>query len=162
MKTNRLWHSRPRPCGLFEVTRSTAGGGWATTSPRISLRSAVVGCALLAFFLTLACQREATVAIDAGLAAQLKTIRDGLSLYAKQHGRYPQSLEAMVASGILKEIPTDPVTKSKSTWKLVREESVAVNEFSTDVPAASESAPIVDVRSGAGGADARGVPWSEY
>jgi general secretion pathway protein G len=109
-----------------------------------------------------ACHREPPVLREQILAARLDTMRDGLSLYAKKHGRYPGSLEEMVATGEISEIPVDPTTNSRTTWRLVREESVAVDEFSTAQTEPQLSAPIVDIRSGGSGTDARGVPWSEY
>ena len=98
---------------------------------------------------------------SAVLTKQLAAMRNGLSEYAKKHGRYPNSLDEMVASGQIPSIPVDPVTQSAQTWRLVREATVAVDEFS-DSSADESNAPIVDIRSGAPGADSAGVPWSEY
>lgn len=109
-----------------------------------------------------ACKQEPQIPKEQQLAAVLKTLRDGLSGYAKKEGRFPRSLEELVASGIIREIPLDPVSNSRSTWTLVREESVTVTDFSSAPAAEEEVAPIVDIRSGASGTDARGVPWSEY
>jgi general secretion pathway protein G len=127
------------------------------------VRSNVISLALLAL-LVFSCRQESAPPPDPGaqLTAQLQTMRDGISRYAKEHGRYPNSLEELVAGGQLREVPVDPITGLRTTWKLVREQSVGVSEFTTAATPANAPAPIVDVRSGASGADAKGVAWSEY
>jgi general secretion pathway protein G len=114
--------------------------------------------------LVLSCGQESSPPPDpsAQLTAHLQTMRDGISRYAKEHGRYPNSLEEMVSGGQLREVPVDPITGLRTTWKLVREQSVGMGEFTTAAAPANAPAPIVDVRSGASGADAKGVAWSEY
>ena len=136
-----------------------------TRSFRTAL-AAVVSVALIivgvAAWMTMRQPEVATEDQAAQLRSELQQMRDGLSLYAKKHGRYPLTLEEMVDSGELAAVPVDPITRSSDTWRLIRETTVAMDDFVvTDVPD-DPSSPIVDVRSGASGTDPSGIAWSEY
>jgi general secretion pathway protein G len=109
-----------------------------------------------------ACRNEPPVPPEQQLASVLEQIREGLTEFAKQQGRYPHSLEEMVSVGILPEVPVDPLTNSPTTWRVVREETVAADGFTAPPATPESSEPIVDVRSGASGTDPAGVPWSDY
>ena len=116
----------------------------------------------VAAWMTMKAPAVATPDQAAMLEQQLRQMRDGLSLYAKKHGRYPLTLEEMVESGELSAVPLDPITRSDDTWKLIRETTVAMDDFVVqDVPD-DPTSPIVDIRSGASGMDSAGIAWSEY
>ena len=60
----------------------------------------------------------------------------------------------LVAAGYLRELPTDPFTKSKDTWQPVMEDVLE---------SVDQSEPgITDVHSGAPGTSTDGIPYSEY
>jgi len=50
------------------------------------------------------------------LAEDLHALRDGVHRYTTDRKKPPQSLEDLLASGYIKQIPEDPMTHSKETW----------------------------------------------
>ena len=52
------------------------------------------------------------------LRQDLFTMNQILSKYALDNHKHPQSLDALVASGYLKQMPTDPMTGRSDTWVL--------------------------------------------
>lgn len=75
---------------------------------------------------------------EAALKKSLFVMRDVLDQYAADQGRYPDSLQALVAEKYLRSLPVDPFTRSADTWIEVREE----------VADSGESAGVFDVHSG--------------
>lgn len=107
--------------------------------------------ALLAMVLTLAvlgCRPLHEGSPEAVLRVDLKTLREVIGQYHRDRGSYPETLDALIASGYLRKLPIDPFTRSDATWRPVYE------------PAAGAGGRhgIVDVRSGAPGSTRSGVP----
>jgi general secretion pathway protein G len=75
---------------------------------------------------------------EAVLQENLALMRDSLDKHYSDTGRYPTSLEELVAKHYLRSIPKDPFTQSASTW-------VAVP------PGDMRNGNVFDVRSGAKG-----------
>jgi len=75
---------------------------------------------------------------EAVLQENLTLMRDSLDKHYADTGRYPTSLEELVAKHYLRAIPKDPFTQSAATW-------VAVP------PGDSRKGNVFDVRSGAKG-----------
>jgi general secretion pathway protein G len=72
--------------------------------------------------------------------------------YAADKGKLPQSLEDLVSSGYMRDIPTDPITDQKD-WSLV----------TGDDPSSSEGGSgIIDVHSTSGEVSTEGTPYSEW
>lgn len=89
----------------------------------------------------------------------LHTIRTVLDQHKADKGTYPESLDVLEEEGYLRDVPVDPITKSRDTWKLIYEE-----RSSDDPPAeVDEDEPpgIIDVKSGAEGRTMNGVPYGE-
>jgi len=86
-----------------------------------------------------------------------KAIRD----FRHDKGQPPRALTDLVTSHYLHEIPKDPVTAA-SDWRVITEEPVRVDDFTTRGAPRPSAAGIVDVHSSAPGTDANGRPWSEY
>lgn len=55
------------------------------------------------------------------LRQDLFTMRELLDHHRADHGKYPASLEGLVAAGYLRSIPTDPFTSSSTTWQEISE-----------------------------------------
>ncbi len=106
-------------------------------------------------------EQKTEMARQAELRAALLTIRAGLLEHKTRTGSAPSEMHDLVSSGSLAAVPIDPVTKSRDSWKAVREETVRIDDFQQSDAKRSGSL-IVDVRSGAPGNDLRGVPWFEY
>lgn len=55
---------------------------------------------------------------EAVLKEDLHTMRSAIDSYTVDKGKAPQSLDDLVQSGYLKEIPVDPVTGRSDTWEV--------------------------------------------
>lgn len=86
------------------------------------------------------------------LKQNLYLMRHQIEEFAADRGRYPQSLQELVETGYLREIPMDPISNSRETWQEVKEENPALNP---DKPG------IKDVKSGAEGQSTEGKSYSE-
>ena len=75
---------------------------------------------------------------EAVLKQNLATMRDALDKHYADAGKYPASLEELVAKRYLRSIPKDPFTQSAGTW-------IAVP------PQDTRKGNVWDVRSGAKG-----------
>jgi general secretion pathway protein G len=74
---------------------------------------------IMGILLTLAqpSYKQATIkAREATLKSDLTTFRDVIDQYYADQGTYPLSLSDLVDKGYLRQIPTDPFTRSDSTW----------------------------------------------
>ena len=95
---------------------------------------------------------------EAALREDLFTLRSTIDQYHGDKGYYPPDLATLVSDGYIRQIPVDPMTKSRDTW-VVDYEEIAVGDESSDsaTTATTEatSAPpepaapgVVDVHSG--------------
>ena len=75
------------------------------------------------------------------LRQDLFQLRSLISQYTLDKQKAPQSLDDLVQAGYIKQIPTDPMTGSNSTWTVDQEDSV----MSVD----QQEPGISDVHSGA-------------
>ena len=66
-------------------------------------------------------RQSAVKAREAVLMRDLFTIRDLLDQHRADKGKYPASLNDLVASGYLRAMPADPFTRSASTWQEITE-----------------------------------------
>ncbi len=74
------------------------------------------------------------------LRSNLFTIRNMIDEYTVDKQKAPQTLQDLVSEGYLRDVPTDPMTGSNSTWKVIMEDaSTTVNQTEPG---------IFDVRSG--------------
>lgn len=55
---------------------------------------------------------------EAVLKEDLHTMRSAIDSYTVDKGKAPQSLDDLVQTGYLKEIPVDPVTGRSDTWEV--------------------------------------------
>lgn len=75
---------------------------------------------------------------EAVLRANLSLTRQSLDKYFGDHGKYPDTLDALVSEKYLRMLPVDPITGASTTWIIV----------APDMP---EKGGVFDVRSGAAG-----------
>lgn len=98
--------------------------------------------------------RSITRAKEAVLHDQLFTMRQMIDEYTMDKQQAPQSLDDLVSEGYMREIPKDPITNSKTTWKTDTEDTLK---------AADQTQPgIVDVHSGAQGTGLDGSAYSTW
>jgi len=97
-------------------------------------------------------QRSAVKAREAALKQNLFTLRTVMDQHYADHGVYPPTLETLVESGYLREIPMDPFTKSPDTWQATIEEEEEEGELGG----------IWDVHSGSDLVALNGTPYNEW
>lgn len=86
---------------------------------------------------------------EAVLRENLNQMRDAISRYYADKGKYPESLEALATDKYLRRVPLDPITESEKTWLIVQ-------------PQDPQKAGVYDVRSGAQGKAQDGRDFSEF
>ena len=112
----------------------------------------LVVLAVIATLLTLALPRyfgSLDSSKEAVLKENLHQMREAISRYYADKGKYPQSLETLVDDKYLRKLPLDPVTESAATWIVVQ-------------PADPEKGGVYDVRSGAPGRSLAGTEYAEW
>ncbi|WP_107312628.1 type II secretion system protein [Burkholderia metallica] len=77
------------------------------------------------------------------LRHNLNTLRQSIDDYRADHGRDPDTLDALVAQRYLRDVPLDPLTGKRGTWQTQ----------------AGDTGGIADVKSGAKG---RALDGSDY
>ena len=54
---------------------------------------------------------------EAVLKEDLFRLRDAMDQYYADKNKWPSDLADLVSAGYIREVPTDPITKSKDTWQ---------------------------------------------
>jgi general secretion pathway protein G len=91
---------------------------------------------------------------EAVLKEDLHVLRQAIDSYTMDKQKGPQSLEDLVQAGYLKEIPSDPMTHSSTTW---------VTATSDVLESIDQSDPgINDVHSGSEEVGSNGQPYSNW
>lgn len=111
----------------------------------LAIVALLVSIAIPRYFVHLDRAKEATLRQD------LNTMRDAIDKFYGDKGRYPSSLEELVTTRYLRNVPIDPITESTSTWVILRPPA--------DMQAKGE---VYDVKSGATGAASDGTSMAEW
>ena len=99
-------------------------------------------------------QKAITRSKEAVLRNNLFTLRTLIDEYTFDKEKAPQSIDDLVTEGYLREMPMDPFTRRRDTWKPVMED--AVQSVSQREPG------IFDVHSGAEGTSLDGTKYNEW
>jgi general secretion pathway protein G len=91
---------------------------------------------------------------EAVLQEDLFRMRDAIDQYYADKGKYPASLEALVADGYLRQVPKDPITNSSETWQTIPAEP--------DPSDPTAEVGIYNVKSGAEGNSFDGSPYADW
>ncbi len=91
-----------------------------------------------------------TRAKEASLRKSLFTFRDVIDQYYGDHGKYPDSLEALADSKYIREVPKDPFTKSSASWIILSPEGE------------EDEGGVYDVHSGSYLVSLDGTPYNEW
>jgi len=86
---------------------------------------------------------------EAVLKENLYQMRDAISKYYADKGKYPESLDSLAADKYLRKIPLDPITESATTWVPVPPED-------------PQKGGVFDVKSGAQGKATDGTEFSAW
>jgi general secretion pathway protein G len=111
----------------------------------------LVVMAIIGGLLALAAPRymhRVDLAKETMLKSDLATMRDAVDKFFADTGRYPASLDELVARRYLRRIPSDPITESPKSWLVV-------------APPSADQGAVYDVKSGAEGATVDGLPYRE-
>lgn len=95
-----------------------------------------------------------TRAEEAVLKENLFRMRDALDQFYADKNKWPSDLSELVSEGYIREVPTDPMTKSKDTWQTDQAEPDANNPAS--------AGGIDDVHSGSDRTALDGSPYREW
>ena len=86
---------------------------------------------------------------EAVLKENLNQMRDAISRYYADKGKYPDSLDALAADKYMRKVPLDPITESTQTWIIVQ-------------PDDPQKGGVYDIRSGAPGKSRDGAEFSQW
>lgn len=106
---------------------------------------AIVG--ILATLAVPSYQMSLLKAREAVLRQDLFTMREQLDHHRSDHGKYPSTLEGLVAAGYLRALPKDPFTNAAATWQ----EMVEPTEGG-----------IFDIYSGSDLVGTNGIPYNQW
>ncbi|MGQ5522316.1 type II secretion system protein [Chitinimonas sp. PSY-7] len=112
----------------------------------------LVAMAIIAILLTLVTPRyygSVDRARETVLRDDLTTMRRVIDQFHGDRGRYPQSLEELVELRYLREIPIDPVTERRDSWRVI-------------APGADAKGNVADVKSGAPGKASDGTSYGDW
>lgn len=99
-------------------------------------------------------QRNLIKAREVVLMEDLYQMRRAIDTYFADHIRYPESLEDLVASKYLRDIPRDPFTEAADTW----EEIPPTPSLEGDIAEGG----LEDVRSGSDLIGLNGIPYRDW
>ena len=99
-------------------------------------------------------KRAMTKSREALLRENLYIMRSQINSYVAATGEHPFDLQTLVSEGYLRDIPVDPVTRSKDTW-------ITIQALPTDEDLGVEPG-IEDVQSGADGYGMDGSSYADW
>jgi len=99
-------------------------------------------------------QRNLIKAREAVLMEDLYQMRRAIDAYFADHISYPESLDDLVASKYLRDIPRDPFTQSTETWEEIPPTPSLEGEFA--------EGGLQDVRSGSDLIGLDGIPYRDW
>jgi general secretion pathway protein G len=88
------------------------------------------------------------------LRNNLFTLRTMIDEYTIDKQKAPESLQALVSEGYLRQIPQDPITNSDQTWRVIMEE--------TPIGGSTASPGVFDVKSGSDQRALDGTLYSDW
>ena len=99
-------------------------------------------------------RNSVTAAAEAVLKEDLFRLRDAMDQYYADRNKWPSDLADLVSAGYIREIPTDPITKSKETWQTKTAEPDPNNPAS--------AGGVDDVHSGSEGTALDGSRYADW
>jgi general secretion pathway protein G len=99
-------------------------------------------------------QRSSIRAREAVLQEDLYQMRRAIDAYYTDHTKYPDSLDDLVQTKYLRDIPSDPFTHSTDTWETVPPEPSTEGDLAPG--------EVFDVHSGSDLVGLNDVPYKEW
>jgi len=109
---------------------------------------------VLASLATVGARNAVTLSREATLKEDLFRMRDAIDQYYADKGKYPADLQALVTDQYMREVPVDPISRSRDSWQTIPAEPDPAN------PSADPG--IFNVKSGAEGTSLQGQTYSEF
>jgi len=128
----------------------TRRGGW--TLIELVIVMAII--TVLASLATVGARNAVALSREATLKEDLFRMRDAIDQYYADKGKYPADLQALVTDQYMREVPIDPISRSRDSWQTIPAEPDPAN------PSAEPG--IFNVKSGAEGASLQGQAYSEF
>src|SRR5207237_921476 len=118
LRGQEAWAPENRRIGLPKATRGLGGGRRGPDYPEApeDLLSAPHPARSLRHFGSIDKSKEAV------LKENLHQMREAISRYYADKGRYPESLDSLATDKYLRRVPVDPITESTTTWMIVQPE----------------------------------------
>lgn len=135
----------------FHLRRAVRRGAGFTL---IELVAVMTILALLATVGLAGYRHKTQTAREAVLKENLFQLNHSLEQHRADRGKYPSSLAPLVSLGYLRDIPMDPMTRSKDTWQTEME--------SPDPENPDAEVGIFRVRSGSTDKSEDGIPYNEW
>jgi general secretion pathway protein G len=95
-----------------------------------------------------------TRAQEAVLKENLFRMRDAMDQFYADKNKWPSDLAELVSEGYIREVPVDPITKSKDTWQTTQAQPDPNNPAS--------AGGVDNVHSGSDRTSLDGTPYSEW
>jgi general secretion pathway protein G len=99
-------------------------------------------------------QKSIIRAKESVLRNNLFTLRTMIDEYTIDKQKAPESLQALVSEGYLRQIPQDPITNSDQTWRVIMEDQ--------PVGGSTASPGVFDVKSGSDQKALDGTLYSDW
>jgi len=125
-------------------------GGW--TLIELVIVMAII--TVLAALATVGARNAVTLSREATLKEDLFRMRDAIDQYYADKGKYPADLQALVTDQYMREVPIDPISRSRDSWQTIPAEPDPNN------PSAEPG--IFNVKSGAEGTSLQGQAYAEF
>jgi general secretion pathway protein G len=122
------------------------------TTGGFTLIELLVVMAIIAVLLTIAAPRyfhSVDKSKEAVLHQNLELTRQAIDKYFSDNGKYPDSLDDLVAKKYLRTLPYDPISESNATWVIVP-------------PASVDKGAVYDIKSGAVGIGINGTEYKDW
>jgi len=136
------------PTGSPRTRRAQAG--W--TLIELVIVMAII--AVLASMAVVGATNAVRLAREATLKEDLFRMRDAIDQYYADKGKYPADLQALVTDQYMREVPVDPISRSRDTWQTIPAEPDPNN------PSADPG--IFNVKSGAEGISLQGQAYADF
>jgi general secretion pathway protein G len=100
---------------------------------------------------------------EAILKEDLHVLRSAIDQYTQDKRRGPNCLDDLITAGYLRDIPSDPFTGSRLTWKAIPEEDFGIpRDIPAKPPKLANPPGIVDVHSGSNQISCEGTAYSTW
>jgi general secretion pathway protein G len=136
---------------MTRLQRARSDGGWTLIELLV-----VISLIMILSAVALASYRDSvTRAKEAALRSDLFLMRDAIDQYYADKGKYPDSLDALVAESYLRAVPKDPFTNDTTSWQTTEADAPPGTSIST-------SAGIYEVKSGSTLSGLDGSRYSDW